>query len=47
MDAKHILCYGDSNTWGCTGNWIETTVPTKRYDEQTRWPCVLQADLPR
>ena len=45
MDAKHILCYGDSNTWGCIGNWIETTVPTKRYDEQTRWPCVLQADL--
>ena len=45
MVAKHILCYGDSNTWGCIGNWIETTVPTKRYDEQTRWPCVLQADL--
>ena len=45
MDAKHILCYGDSNTWGCIGNWIETTVPSKRYDEQTRWPCVLQADL--
>lgn len=28
---KHILCYGDSNTWGY--------IPTGgRYDEDTRWP---------
>ena len=45
MDKLQILCYGDSNTWGCIGHWIETTVPTSRYDDQTRWPCVLQADL--
>lgn len=45
MDKLQILCYGDSNTWGCIGNWTETTVPSKRYDDQTRWPCVLQADL--
>lgn len=33
---KHILCYGDSNTWGytpCTGC---------RYDEHTRWTGRLQ-----
>jgi lysophospholipase L1-like esterase len=36
--AKRILCYGDSNTWGC--------VPGKdhrlRYSSQERWTGVLQ-----
>ena len=38
---KNILCFGDSNTWGCIGRWHETTVPSERYDDQTRWPCVM------
>lgn len=32
-----ILCYGDSNTWG----FIPGS-PRKRFDENTRWPKVLQ-----
>ena len=33
---KRIICFGDSNTWGFN--------PTNgsRYDENTRWPMVLQ-----
>ena len=33
---KHVLCYGDSNTWGM--------IPLKadRYDEHTRWTGRLQ-----
>ena len=36
---KYILCYGDSNTWGC--------VPAKftRYEFAERWPGVMQALL--
>lgn len=39
---KHIVCYGDSNTWGfkpkkeCGENW------NMRFDENTRWTGVLQ-----
>ena len=33
---KHVLCYGDSNTWGFT------PVTGKRYDEHTRWTGLLQ-----
>ena len=33
---KRILCYGDSNTWGFMGESGE------RFDEQTRWPCLLE-----
>ena len=39
---RHILCFGDSNTHGyraldngCSG----------RFDEETRWPCLLQKAL--
>ena len=39
MGAKHILCYGDSNTWGYK------PVAAVRYDENTRWPCRLQKAL--
>ena len=41
---KRILCYGDSNTWGydpvhsAPDCW-------KRYDEETRWPCVMERIL--
>ena len=36
---KRVLCFGDSNTWGYN--------PTNslRYDEEIRWPCVLQSML--
>lgn len=33
---RHVLCFGDSNTWGYRPGMGD------RYDEQTRWPCVLQ-----
>lgn len=33
---KYILCYGDSNTWGCTPEVFE------RYDFNVRWPGVMQ-----
>ncbi len=36
---KKILCYGDSNTWGCSPR------DSSRYDENTRWPMVLQSKL--
>ena len=32
---KRILCFGDSNTWGYDP---ETDL---RYDNKTRWPCVM------
>ena len=35
---KHILCFGDSNTYGCRPSG-------GRYDEDTRWPARLQALL--
>jgi Lysophospholipase L1 and related esterases len=33
---KYILCYGDSNTWGCTPETFE------RYEFHERWPGILQ-----
>jgi lysophospholipase L1-like esterase len=36
---KRILCYGDSNTWGCNPATYE------RFDESTRWPRVLGQTL--
>jgi lysophospholipase L1-like esterase len=36
---KTILCYGDSNTWGCT------PVTGVRYPKDVRWPGVLAAAL--
>ncbi len=33
---KRILCFGDSLTWGYD------PVTCDRFDEETRWPCVLQ-----
>ena len=35
---KHIICYGDSNTWGNTGNG-------SRYDDELQWPNILQSKL--
>ena len=36
---KRIVCYGDSNTWGYVPGTGE------RYDENTRWPALLQKQL--
>lgn len=44
-EKKQILCFGDSNTWGCIGKWVESDAPSHRYGPETRWPCVLQEDL--
>jgi len=40
---KRILCYGDSNTYGCTS--IFTEGGPGRLDENHRWPCLLQKEL--
>lgn len=37
---KRILCFGDSNTWGC-----DPADPESRFDEQTRWTGVLARAL--
>lgn len=36
---KRILCYGDSNTWGCS------PVDGSRFAEDVRWPMVMAAEL--
>lgn len=36
---KYILCYGDSNTWGCVPETMQ------RYDFPVRWPGILQKEL--
>ena len=36
---KRVLCYGDSNTWGCSP-WDGS-----RFDENTRWPMVMASIL--
>lgn len=36
---KRIVCFGDSNTWG-----YDTTT-NSRFDENTRWTCLLQKEL--
>jgi lysophospholipase L1-like esterase len=42
-DAKRVLAYGDSITWG----WrpVEAGVPSDRYPLAQRWPGALQAAL--
>ena len=34
---KEILCYGDSNTWGCIPRWQDLGVPSDRYAPDVRW----------
>jgi len=36
---KKILCYGDSNTWGCS------PIDSSRFDENTRWTMVMSSIL--
>ena len=43
MDKIRILCYGDSNTWGTIGKWVESDAPSLRYEN--RWTQILQQQL--
>ena len=45
MEKKRILCFGDSNTWGCIPRWEASPLPSERYDENTRWPRVMAREL--
>ncbi|MEM7670616.1 MAG: SGNH/GDSL hydrolase family protein [Pseudomonadota bacterium] len=40
---KNILCFGDSNTWGCKP--IVTAGVIERYAPDTRWPGVMRNAL--
>ena len=40
---KNILCYGDSNTWGCVPLTTLAVIP--RFDIHTRWAGVLRDTL--
>ncbi len=43
---KHIVCLGDSNTYGYCADPSDTTDGAgKRFNEQERWPCLLQQGL--
>lgn len=43
---KRILCYGDSNTYGCnpawTPEWDKDPAKSVRFSEDIRWTCRLQ-----
>jgi lysophospholipase L1-like esterase len=36
---KTVLCYGDSNTWGCVpkSNWTDDA----RFETARRWPTIM------
>ena len=40
---KTILCYGDSNTWGCVP--LRGPEPARRFPPDKRWPGVLRREL--
>jgi lysophospholipase L1-like esterase len=40
---KTILCFGDSNTWGCKP--IESMERIERFSHTERWPGILQHEL--
>lgn len=40
---KTIVCYGDSNTWGCRP--IHDLEDMRRFSKAERWPGVLQREL--
>lgn len=41
--GKRVVCFGDSNTFGYCTN--PDGIGYDRFDENTRWPCVLQKQL--
>lgn len=43
-----ILCFGDSNTWGCVpGSFDPETGLSQRYGRDIRWPGVLRNEMGR
>lgn len=42
---KHILCLGDSNTYGYCADPKDCADGGSRFNEEERWPCLLQAAL--
>ncbi|MBQ4291054.1 MAG: lipolytic enzyme, G-D-S-L [Clostridia bacterium] len=42
---KHIVCLGDSNTHGSCADPADSADGTRRYNEDERWPCLLQKSL--
>jgi len=43
MAMKNILCFGDSNTWGCKP--IKALGAIERFDAESRWTGVLRQQL--
>ncbi len=42
----HIVCFGDSNTYGlCTDPNDRADPVSGRFNEEERWPCLLQKEL--
>jgi lysophospholipase L1-like esterase len=41
--VKTVLCYGDSNTWGCIP--FTAPGPPRRFPPDERWPGVLRQEL--
>ena len=44
-DPYTILCFGDSNTWGCIPEWEASEEPSERYPRGVRWTSILQRNL--
>ena len=42
---KHIICFGDSNTHGYCADPNACADHGDRFNEEERWPCLLQACL--
>ena len=42
---KHIVCFGDSNTHGYCADPADCADGGDRYNEDERWPCLLQKAL--
>ena len=42
---KHIVCFGDSNTHGYCADPMDTADGGGRFNEEERWPCLLQEKL--
>jgi lysophospholipase L1-like esterase len=43
QEKIRILCFGDSNTWGCIP--VEKIIPSTRYSSDIRWTGILQKQL--
>lgn len=42
---KHIVCFGDSNTHGCSPDTTDCADGGWRFSEEQRWTCRLQKQL--